>query len=367
MNILMISRATLFTKPGGDTIQIKNTAKFLNKKKNINVYIKTVNEQIDYSKYDLLHLFNICRPSDLLGIIKKSNLPFVISTVFVDFSEAERNHYQKFRRFLNSIFSVDQLEYLKSVGRFLRKQEKITSLNYFLLGQKKSIKYIIKKAELLLPNSFSEYNRLSKSYKIEKEYQVIPNSIDTNIFKENTLYGAEYEKYRDCIISVGQITPVKNQLNLIRALNNTVYDLYIIGDPTNNAVDYFNECKRIACNNIHFIRNLDQKDLSIIYQLAKVHILASWFETTGLVSLEAAYLGCNIVITNKGDQYEYFKDYAFYCNPNDVNSILLAVNKAYNTTYDVNIKRYILDNYTWDITAEKTVTAYNKVLKKENN
>ncbi len=56
--------------------------------------------------------------------------------------------------------------------------------------------------------------------------------------------------------------------------------------------------------------------------------MPSWFETTGLSSLEAAAMGCNIVITRKGDAYEYFGDYAYYCDPESPDSIFKAIEKA---------------------------------------
>jgi glycosyltransferase involved in cell wall biosynthesis len=143
------------------------------------------------------------------------------------------------------------------------------------------------------------------------------------------------------VICVGQITPVKNQLNIIKALNNSQYKVFIIGNPSSNAVKYYNKCKEIAGSNISFIPFVDQYELAQIYKKSKVHVLASWFETTGLVSLEAAYMGCNIVISNKGDQLEYFKNDAFYCTPDNHNSILVAVNKAYISPLSIGkIKRH---------------------------
>ena len=88
MKVLFISRATLFKDPGGDTIQIINTAENL-KKLEVDVDIKVANDKIDYCHYDLIHFFNIIRPSDILAHISKNNNPFVVSTIFVDYSEYE--------------------------------------------------------------------------------------------------------------------------------------------------------------------------------------------------------------------------------------------------------------------------------------
>ena len=54
---------------------------------------------------------------------------------------------------------------------------------------------------------------------------------------------------------------------------------------------------------------------------AKVNVLTSWVETPGLVSLEAAYAGCNLVVSDKGSVRDYFKNFAFYCDPSNIKNI----------------------------------------------
>ena len=101
---------------------------------------------------------------------------------------------------------------------------------------------------------------------------------------------------------------------------------------------------KLAAKNIHFIDHLPQEELIHYYQKAKVHVLPSWFETCGLSTLEAAAMGCNIVITNKGYASEYFNDHAFYCDPSSPASILDAIYKASNPDALQNIptKRFLL-------------------------
>src|SRR6476659_304125 len=98
-------------------------------------------------------------------------------------------------------------------------------------------------------------------------------------------------------------------------LNGTRFQLYLVGDPAPHHMSYFHECQKQAGNNIHFVRQVSQAELVEYYSKAKVHVLPSWFETAGLSSLEAAAMGCNVVITRKGDAHEYFGDEAEYCDP----------------------------------------------------
>jgi glycosyltransferase involved in cell wall biosynthesis len=366
INVLMISRSTLYSSPGGDTIQIENTAKYLRKYSDINVDIKLSDENIDYKSYDLMHFFNIIRPNDFLHHVKRSNLPFVISTIFVDYSEYEKKARQGIVKYLNLITSSDTLEYIKVIARVLKSQEKLLDLSYLWRGQKNSIKYLIKNSSQLLPNSQSEYNRVEKHFNISQKYSVIPNAIDTSVFDESSIN--INKKFKDSIICVGRIEGRKNQLNLIKAVNKTNFKLFIIGKKSPNQLSYYDTCKKEAYenNNIKFIDHVSQNELAKIMRASKVHALISWFETTGLVSLEAAYLGCNLVITNRGDQLEYFKNSATYCEPDNIDSIVSALIIAHKKDFDIKFKEKIKNEYTWEKTASETYKAYKEIINKES-
>jgi len=73
-------------------------------------------------------------------------------------------------------------------------------------------------------------------------------------------------------------------------------------------------------------------------------------------------MDCNVVVTHKGDTYDYFEDYAYYCEPDDIQSIKEAIDKAYNNSVNPKLKQKILDNYTWDKTAEATLKGYSMAI-----
>ena len=109
---------------------------------------------------------------------------------------------------------------------------------------------------------------------------------------------------------------------------------------------------------------MPQEDLIRYYQKAKVHVLPSWFETCGLSTLEAAAMGCNIVITNRGYTSEYYNGHAFYCDPSSPSSILEAIEKASKENDEKVFRKKVLTDYTWRNAALKTFEAYQKILKK---
>jgi glycosyltransferase involved in cell wall biosynthesis len=73
-------------------------------------------------------------------------------------------------------------------------------------------------------------------------------------------------------------------------------------------------------------------------------------------------MGCNIVITRKGDAFEYFGDDAYYCEPESPDSIFQAVDQAAKNPVRPTLAAKVLNEFTWEIAAKKTQNAYFEVL-----
>jgi len=352
MKVAIIARSTLYSVPGGDTVQAVQTAGQLCEI-GVDTEILLTNETIDYSRYDLLHFFNIIRPADMLYHIQNANKPFVVSTILCDYSEYDKYHRKGAMGVLFSKFSSDSIEYLKTMARWILGKDHLSSLSYIWKGQRRSIIEILRSSAMILPNSESEYKRV-QNYTQKIKHLIVPNGVNPDLFE----YDPTIAKDNNLVLCVARIEGLKNQLNLIKALNNTRFNLLIIGSHAPNQAAYYHHCRDIAADNIAFIDHIPQGDLVKYYQLAKVHILPSWFETTGLSSVEAALMGCNIVITDKGDAKEYFTDDAFYCDPEKPESLLAAIEKASRATVNENLRQKILKKYTWRQAALQTKLAY---------
>lgn len=357
MKIAFITRSTLHKVPGGDTEQVLQTARFL-RQLGVEVDLRLTTENIDYSKYDLLHAFNITRPADLLSHIRKSRKPIVVSTILVDYTEFDKKYRKGLPGFILNLFPKNSNEYIKTIGRWLLNKDSLQTKSYLWKGQQSSIREILRYANWLLPNSEAEYFEIERLYGIKKNYTVVPNGVDDSLY--SPIPGII--KDERLVLSAARIEGRKNQLNLIRALNNTNYTLLLTGLPAPNQSKYFAECKKIASTNIAFCGRVPIETLISYYQKAKVHVLPSWHETCGLSSLEAAAMGCNIVITDRGFTREYFGNDAIYCDPNDPASILDAVQRATVREPSQTLQQKILSQYTWQQAAQKTLMAYQNAL-----
>jgi glycosyltransferase involved in cell wall biosynthesis len=352
----MIARPTLYLDRGGDTVQVDNTAAQL-RILGVDVDINTELMPLVYDKYDLVHFFNIIDCEDIIGHVLRMNVPYVVSTIYVDYREFD----SKFRKgavgLISKLFSYNQVEYFKTLAKFILKGERVSTYKYFLLGHSKCIKIILQGSSCLLPNSENEYKRLYDDYKVEKKHLVIPNGVNLNLFAE-----APVDYKREIVLCVARIEGRKNQLNLIKALAGTNINLVLIGAVSPNQKRYYELCKQHAGTNVKFIPQISQAQLLEYYAKAKVHVLPSWFETTGLTSLEAAVMGCNIVVAGRGDVRDYFNDFAYYCEPDNIPSIKNAILKALEAPYDEEFGSLIKDKYNWERAAIETLKAYKFAL-----
>ncbi len=362
----MQSRNNLFSLPGGDTIQLTKTKDQL-ERMGIDVDI-SLDFKPDLSPYDIVHLSNLTRIQETyLQLINalKQNKPVVLSTIFWPMDAFEKNGQIGLRRIIGSLLSFDEQESIKAAARFITdsNSRNEATKSIWHIGYKKMQQFVANKVDYFLPNSEMEMNKLVEYFGIKKEkYTIVPNAIDKEVALKQMTNSIpdEFEKYQDAVICVGRIETRKNQLSLLRALEGTPYKVVLVGKPSANQTNYYKRVKKIIQkrSNYYHIEEMENERLYLLYRLCKVSALPSWLDTPGLVSLEAGAMGCNLAISSIGTTTEYFHDFAEYCEPNSIESIRMAVERAYNKAPNLELQSLITKNYTWEIAAEKTLEGY---------
>lgn len=357
MRVALITRSTLFTARGGDTIQLLETNSHL-RALGIRSEIILADKNPDYNQYDLLHFFNITRPADILRHIERSSAPYVLSPIWIDYTGYDKFHRTDWTAPFFKLFPGNNNEYLKTIARGLAGKDIFPGISYLRKGQQKSITAILKNCSALLTGSEEEYQVIKKKFGPVQLQKNVPLGIDPLRFKTSDTIPKE----KDLVICVARIEGIKNQLNLIKALNNSAYRLLLIGAAAPNQSGYYRACKKIAAGNISFIDHLPQEELLQYYQKAKVHVLPGWYENCGLASLEAAAMKCNIVSTKNGFAASYFGEDALYCDPASPSSIYNTVDTAAKKETTSLLAEKISSTYTWQKTGKKTAEAYESIL-----
>ena len=336
MKVLFYTRKNLHENPAGDTSIIRALKEYL-RKLEIKVDLCTDN-RVNLNSYDLIHLFNVSRATELYDFIKilsTGSKAVVLTPIYWDL-----NNYLK---------QINQKEKLDAWTNGERKRH-----------------YIFENIDLSILHSEGEAEMIKQNYNYNKPYQIIHYGTRP-IKKEAYNYVKNRYGFEHYVLCVGRICPQKNQLSLIRALKNDSIPIVFVGNI--NDVIYHKACIAEAKQNTVFIDKMQNHQLDNLYQHAHVHILPSWVEYPGLASLEAGVAGCNVVSTENGSAKEIFGDMIDYCDPSNLENIRTSTLKALTMPKNDLLKNYILEHYTWDKHASKLQAQYKHLLqlKKEQN
>lgn len=230
-------------------------------------------------------------------------------------------------------------------------------------------RYILRNSSLL-PNTQAELAHLTDWFQLRSpRAHIVPLGVDSNIYKSSIppvdalpeTLRAQAGQY---ILQVGLISQRKNQLGLMTALKDTPYPLVFLGRESPYELDYARQLRSAAKmrGNVTCIDHVDQQILLALYQHAAVHIMPSWSERPGLVTLEAAACGCRVVATNRSTINEYLGGRALYCDPIKPESIRAAISHALAKPASPDTSSYIAANYTWEHSAKSFSAALNQIL-----
>ncbi len=204
-----------------------------------------------------------------------------------------------------------------------------------------------------------------------EKIEIVHQSISPLFFEEADIVGIK-EKYNlpdTFILAVGTIEERKNQLTILKALQNRKLDipLVMVGNPTSYCNDIH---KYIAAENIKdrviFLKNIPENDLAAIYQIAELSIYISVFEGFGLPVIESMACSCPVITSNASCLPETAGDAAILCDPENVdelgeNIFRLLNDSAFKNEWIIKgkkrAKEFQAKNY-----AERLMDLYNTLL-----
>jgi glycosyltransferase involved in cell wall biosynthesis len=282
------------------------------------------------------------------------NKPFIhtIHGVLADeYEQAKQTGYQSFRgRIANSFM------------RRLAKLEEQTAHN----------------AALIVTISRYSLEKIQQHYGIEKsKVRIVPNGVDTEKFKPmdglvvRQQFGLGNEP---CVLFVGSLIPRKGLPFLVEAAKKIVKEnagtkFLIVGDgPLRNQLAASLEAATLS-GNFKFLGNLKEDALPAVYNCADVFVLPSIQEGQGIVLLEAQASGKPVVAFDVGGVNEAVqnKETGLLVNRGSSGELADALLKLLsdNTLREkmgTNGRRFVTENFTWDICAQKMLKVYHEAL-----
>ncbi|MFA6981748.1 MAG: glycosyltransferase [Patescibacteria group bacterium] len=373
MKVLMLGRIGLLKVGGGDRVQIENTAMEL-KELGVEVDIKS-GLDFDPFLYDIVHVFQLDWTPETYFYVKKTKeagKPVVLSPIHHNLKEVKKyddEYAFGFRRISRAMFKDQHhRDTLKNLYRMFADPQKVAvTLGSVVLGLENMHKKVLSLSDRVLVQTEKEAKDLKETYKASFEWVKIPNGVSEHFKNLGALKNPL--DFQDYVVCIGRIEPRKNQLNVTKALEilreRTKKDIQLLFIGQKNSrghKEYLRIFDGMLRENswVHHIHKVPYEDMPAYYKYAKVCISASWFETTGLTSLEALFCGTNAVAS--GDRArEYLGKYASYCKPDDVGSMIDALEKEYFAPRP-QINKDMFEEYTWKTAAKKTLEVYKSLL-----
>lgn len=347
--MLFIQRPDAKTQGGGDILHLKATAQALKAR---GLAVKLVSPQeAKKQPTPIVHAFNLGKPQYILPLLKLKGTALVVSSVFVDYTANAQNS-EGLKKFLLKWLKADALEYLKSLARWLKRQEPWPGWYYALNGHRKSVKRVLTHCSVLATASEAEY-RL-----IKDRYGSVKKQLTLALGHEHFPV-AKASGNRQGVLCAARIEPLKNQLNLIRACQNMGLALSLAGAPSRNHQAYYLACKEASLGTTKWLGHLPVKDLANVMANAKIHALPSFYESTGLSTIEALKNGCAVVVSKSPISLEQFKNFAHYCQPQSVSSIEKALQKAVDQ--EPRDTTAVIKPFSWALAAEKLEHLYSEL------
>jgi glycosyltransferase involved in cell wall biosynthesis len=166
---------------------------------------------------------------------------------------------------------------------------------------------------------------------------------------------------RDYVLCVGRLESRKNQHMLLKALEDSPLPLVFLGGGFSYQPEYAQVCERFKrLGDTVFLGRMSPELLASAFSGARVHALPSFYELPGLVSLEAAAYGTNIVVADYGTVRDYVGDYAFYCDPTDPQDIRRAVEAAYEAPKNPALQE-LVTSFSWERFYDQVLALFEEV------
>ncbi|MBI5045157.1 MAG: glycosyltransferase family 4 protein [Candidatus Levybacteria bacterium] len=245
-------------------------------------------------------------------------------------------------------------------------------------------KFLLSKADIIITDSDSSTKDVSKFVRIAsskvKTVTLAAGKEFHPLKKVSPLFKNLQKKYdlpEKFVMYVGDVTWNKNLPRLCKAVIDSNVPLVMVGKAiTDKDFDEANPWNKdrvlmhnlIKNNSLFFpVGFISTEDLNILYNKASALVMPSLYEGFGLPVAEAMQSGCPVITSREGSLSEVGGEAVLYVDAYSQDSISAGIKKVFNLEslqHDLSKKGIVQSKkFSWKITAEKTLKAYELALK----
>ncbi len=162
------------------------------------------------------------------------------------------------------------------------------------------------------------------------------------------------------ILCLGPLDEKNNQHMVIEATRELGMKVVISScslndpDPSNH---YVNFCCELAHDDVIFVPQVPPQLREGLFARAKVLVVPSFNESSCINCLEAIAAGCPVVVTERGNAWDYFGDMVEYCNPESDSSIASAISRAIECGVTDSLREKV-NGFKWGNSSEELFRIY---------
>lgn len=208
--------------------------------------------------------------------------------------------------------------------------------------------------------------RTDHEQKMIKKLFDVPKEVISKVplsYSHTLKYEKELSQKEDFVFHMSLFTqPRKNVIRLVKAAMKYGFKLKIAGNP--GTEEAYKEFMKVVNNapNIEVLGFISEKEKLDLYKRAKVFALPSISEGVGIVAVDAALYGADIVVTDIGGPKEYYNGMAEIVNPYSIDEIGQACMRLLNgKSYQPQLRQHIEQNYSLDAISKKLINVYSSL------
>jgi glycosyltransferase involved in cell wall biosynthesis len=349
--VLFCVRPSLLYDPRDDTqtaLQLKEELERHGVIVDLNTYPDT-----DLDRYDLVHIFCMDESFGLNAALR--GRPFVVTPNRWSSTGCDAEAARIFSSFTDFLASGDATVL----------DEDLADITEHPTGDIPfDLQFLYTQSEAVFVSGLSEWKRISAAFPGIRRMETLAVGFDRMESMDRASADLFVSRYgvEDFVLCVGPLEAPKNQLMLLYALQEEDIPL-VFADGDGNNEDYEKLCKKFPRRGkTVFTGKLDDRMLASAYRAARVVAHVGWTELPGQASLQACWMGPNVVISRQGTARDCFKDHAIYCDPLDAGSIREAVHTGLSRARERGRPDF-LDQHEWPAQTNKILGLYGRILK----